>query len=112
MPDESCRTCGGELGNHAVCPGCRKSTQKKCKMCDHVTLLQSHPHCVKNASPPQKPLLVPVVQRKASKNRLHFSFLAVAVVGFFILGLAAASYHEIPQVVPDEAQATNSSDIT
>lgn len=112
MPDESCRACGGELTNHMLCSGCRKSTQKKCKMCNHVTLLQPHQYCVKNSSSNQKPLLVQVVQKKASKNHLHFSFLAVAVVGFFILGLAAASYHEIPQVMPDEAQATNSSDIT
>ena len=111
MPDESCRTCGGELANHALCSGCRKSTQKKCKMCSHVTLLQPHPYCV-NSSSNQKPLLVQVVQRKSSKNHLHFSFLAVALVGFFILGLAAASYNEITQVVPDEAQATNSSVIT
>lgn len=112
MPDESCRTCGGELANHALCPGCRKSTQKKCRICNHVTLLQPHQYCVKNSPLNQKPLLVQVVQKKASKNHMHFSFLAVAIVGFFILGLAAASYHEIPQVMPDDVQATNSSDIT
>jgi hypothetical protein len=112
MPDESCRTCGGDLANYVVCSGCRKSTQKKCKMCSHVTLLQHHPHCVKSSSPPQEPLLVQVATRKASKNHVHFSFLAVAVVGFFILGLAAASYNGIPQVMPDDVQATNSSHIT
>ena len=68
---------------------------------------------MKDSSLPKEPLLVPVVtKRKSSKNHLHFSFLAVAVVGFFILGLAAASYHDIPQVMPDDAQATNSSHIT
>jgi len=112
MPDESCRTCGGELTNHTVCSGCRKSTQKKCKLCSHVTLLQPHHHCVKNSLPPQAPLLVQVAPRRASKNHLHFSFLAVAIVGFFILGLAAASYNGIPQVMPDDVQATNSSHIT
>lgn len=113
MPDESCRTCGGELVNHVVCSGCRKSTQKKCKLCNHVTLLRPHPHCVKNSLPPQEPLLVQVAPRKASRNHnLHFSFLAIAVVGFFILGLASTSYNEIPQVMPDDVQATNSSHIT
>ncbi|HEX5358659.1 MAG TPA: hypothetical protein VFW99_01945 [Candidatus Nitrosotalea sp.] len=112
MPDESCRTCGGELANHTVCSGCRKSTQKKCKLCNHVTLLQHHPHCIKKPSPPQEPLLVQVAPRKASGNHIHFSFFAVAVVGFFILGLAAASYNGIPQVMPDDVQATNSSHIT
>ncbi len=112
MPDESCRTCGGELTNHTVCSGCRKSTQKKCRLCSHVTLLQPHNHCVKSSLPPQEPLLVQVAPRRASKNHLHFSFLAVAIVGFFILGLAAASYNGIPQVMPDDVQATNSSHIT
>lgn len=112
MPDESCRTCGGELANYIVCSCCRKSTQKKCKLCNHVTSLQPHPHCIKNSLPPQEPLLVQVAQRKASRNHIHFSFLAVAIVGFFILGLAAASYNGIPQVMPDDVQATNSSHIT
>ena len=112
MPDESCRTCGGELVNHVICSGCRKSTQKKCKLCNHVTLLRPHQHCIKNPLPPQEPLLVEVAPRKTSRNRLHFSFLAVAVVGFFILGLASTSYNEIPQVMPDDVQATNSSHIT
>ena len=112
MPDESCRTCGGELANHTLCSGCRKSTQNKCKLCSRVTALQPHPHCVKNPSPPQEPLLVQVAPRKASRNHIHFSFLAVAIVGFFILGLTAASYNGVPQVMPDEVQATNSSHIT
>ena len=113
MPDESCRTCGGELANHVVCSDCRKSTQKKCKMCSNVTLLQPHHHCMKGSSSNPESLLVSVVQKnKSSRNHLHFSFLAVAVVGFFILGLAATSYHDVPQVMPDEAQATNSSHIT
>jgi len=63
--------------------------------------------------PPQEPLLVQVASRKAPRNHnLHFSFLAIAVVGFFILGLASTSYNEIPQVMPDDVQATNSSHIT
>lgn len=86
--------------------------QKKCKLCNHVTLLQHHPHCIKNPSPSQEPLFVQAAPRRASRNRLHFSFLAVAVVGFFILGLASTSYNEIPQVMPDDVQATNSSHIT
>lgn len=114
MPDQSCRSCGGELGNHATCSDCRKSIQKKCTACNHVTPLQPHQYCMKGHEP-QKQALVQVVQKnRISKTKsVHFSFLAVAIVGFFILGLAAnTSYNEIPQVVPDEAQATNSSTIT
>lgn len=112
MPDESCRTCGGELVNHAICSGCRKATQKKCKLCSGTTLLRLHLHCVKNPSPPQEPLLVQTTTRRSSRNHLHFSFFAVAIVGFFLLGMAASTYNEVPQVMPDDVQATNSSHIT
>ncbi|MGI0069271.1 MAG: hypothetical protein ACREAN_03335, partial [Nitrosopumilaceae archaeon] len=91
MPDESCRICGGELVSHTLCSCCRKSTQKKCKTCKHVTLLQPHPYCIKNPLPSPKPLLVQVVSKKSSlsRNYLHLSFLAVALVGFLVLGLVS-----------------------
>ncbi|HZS73187.1 MAG TPA: hypothetical protein VFA69_01665 [Candidatus Nitrosotalea sp.] len=111
MPDESCRTCGGELTNHALCSDCRKSTQKKCKRCDHVTLLQPHQYCVNNSVSTQKQTLVQVTHDKppkTRKNSFHFSLLAIGIAGFFILGLAVASYLVVPQGIPDEAQATNS----
>ncbi|VVC06181.1 Uncharacterised protein [uncultured archaeon] len=115
MPDESCRTCGGELANHTLCSHCRKSTQKKCKTCNHTTLLQSHQYCMKNSVPSPKQPPVQVIHNvqvsKIKKNSVHFSFLAIGIVGFFILGLAAASYLGISQGVPDEAQATNSSNV-
>lgn len=115
MPDESCRNCGGELSNHTLCSCCRKSTQKKCRMCNHITLLQPHQYCIKQSSLQQKPLLVQVVSKKTplSRNYLHLSFLAVTVVGFLILGLVSTSDHGIsPSMIPDEAQATNSSEMT
>ncbi|MHB8547036.1 MAG: hypothetical protein ACYDAJ_09755 [Nitrosotalea sp.] len=114
MPDESCRTCGGELVNHTLCSCCRKSTQKKCKMCNHVTLLQPHQYCIKNSPSLTKPLLVQVVPKKVSlsRNYLHLSFLAVVVVGFLILGLASTSDRGVsPSMMPDDAQATNSSEM-
>ncbi|HEU5487679.1 MAG TPA: hypothetical protein VFV16_02540 [Candidatus Nitrosotalea sp.] len=111
MPDESCRTCGGELANHAICSDCRKSTQKRCRTCEHVTPLQSHQYCVNNSISNPKQALVQVIPDKPSKTRknsFHFSFLAIGIAGFFILGLAVASYLIVPQGMPDEAQATNS----
>ena len=115
MPDESCRTCGGELTNHVLCPQCRRSTQKKCKICDHVTLLQPHQHCMKNSLSYTKELLVPMIHSntasKIKKNSFHFSYLALGVIGFFVLGLAVASYLGVSQGVTDEAQATNSSNL-
>ncbi|MHB8601904.1 MAG: hypothetical protein ACYC6W_11185 [Nitrosotalea sp.] len=115
MPDESCRTCGGELSNHVSCPDCRKSTQKKCRVCNHVTLLQPHQYCMKNSSSHTKQLLVQAIHSdkasKIKKTSFHFSVLAIGIVGFFVLGLAVASYLGVSQGVPDEAQATNSSNL-
>ena len=114
MPDESCRTCGGELVSHMLCSDCRKATQKICRVCNRATLLQSHKPCMKNPLSYQKPLLAQVTQNtsKTRKNSLHFSFLAIGVVvGFLILGLVTTSYAGIPQGIQDEAQATNSNNI-
>jgi hypothetical protein len=66
---------------------------------------------VNNSISNQKQTLVQVIHdkpSKARKNSFHFSFLAIGIAGFFILGLAVASYLIVPQVMPDEAQATNS----
>jgi len=116
MPDESCRTCGGELAGHLLCSDCRKVTQKICKVCNRTTVLQSHKSCVKNSIANQKPILAQVNSNtfsKTRKNSLHFSFLAIGVVaGFLILGLVTTSYAGIPQGIQDEAQATNSNNIT
>ncbi len=111
MPDESCRICGGELVSYTICSDCRKVTQKKCRVCNHVTLLQPHQYCVKNYTSNQKQLIVQVTPRnkasKAYKKSSIFSFLAIGVAGFLILGLIT-TYTGIPQGIPDEAQATDS----
>jgi hypothetical protein len=111
MPDELCRSCGGDLANHSICSDCRKSTQKKCRTCNHVTLLQTHQYCMNSSSHSKQSLVQVIHNTKVSKTRqnsVHYSFLALGIVGFFILGLAVASYLGISQGVPDEAQATNS----
>ena len=45
MPDESCRSCGGELVKYVWCSKCRKTIQKICKNCITVTLFQFHIAC-------------------------------------------------------------------
>lgn len=113
MPDKSCRTCGGELVNHKLCSDCRKSTQKKCRMCSSVTPVQSHQYCMNDQPSNQKPLLVQVIPKSNSSrirgNSFHFSLVAIGIVGFFILGFAA--YAGIPQGMPSEAQATTNGEI-
>ena len=115
MPDESCRTCGGGLVNHGICSECRKTTQKKCRICSRTTILQHHQYCM-NTTLNQKQPLVQVIQKnnisKTHKNSLRFSILAIGIAGFFILGLIINSYTGVPQGMPDAAQATNSNNIT
>lgn len=115
MPDESCRNCGGGLIHYRSCSNCRKITQKKCRVCSRITVLQSHQHCMVNSTLNQKQLLVQVNQKNTisntRKNSIHLSFLGVGIAGFFILGLIANFYYGAPQGIPDEAQATNSNNI-
>ena len=112
MPDESCRSCGGELNSHRQCSDCRKTTQKICKACNRTTLLQSHKHCVKNSILHKNIMftqVTPNVSSRTRKNSLHLSFLAIGVVaGFLILGLVTTSYSGITLENHDEAQATDS----
>lgn len=46
MPDESCRTCGGELIKWSKCSDCRKVTQKICRICNLKTVEDFHFHHV------------------------------------------------------------------
>lgn len=48
MPDDSCRTCGGELIKHSRCSECRKIIQKMCTMCNLKTHKEFHPKCMKS----------------------------------------------------------------
>jgi hypothetical protein len=116
MPDESCRNCGGVLVIHRSCSECRKTTQKKCRVCSRMTVIQNHQFCMLDSTLNQKSLLVPIIEMnkvtKTRKNSLRFSFLAIGITGFFILGLIANSYYGTTQGIPDEAQATNSNNIT
>lgn len=116
MPDESCRTCGGELLGYLVCSDCRKATQKICKSCNRSTLPQSHKHCMNNSTSHQKPMLSQVINGKSSKsnrNSLHFSFLTVGVIaGFVILGLVTTSFVGVTPSIQNEAQATDSNNIS
>lgn len=116
MPDESCRTCGGALVHHRSCSDCRKVTQKKCNTCNRTTTLQPHQYCIIDSALNPKQSLVQVIQKntvsKTRKTSLHFSLLGIGIASFFILGLIANSYYGTPQGIPDEAQATNSNNLT
>ncbi len=46
MPDDSCRTCGGDLVKHTRCSECRKIIQKMCTVCNLKTHKEFHPKCL------------------------------------------------------------------
>ena len=46
MPDESCRSCGGELAKYLLCAQCKKTIQWICKMCSKETAAQRHILCL------------------------------------------------------------------
>jgi hypothetical protein len=61
----------------------------------------------------QNPVLVQTAHVHSSKGKrysFHFSLAAIGIIGFLILGLTT-TYSEVPQVIPDEAQATNNTEI-
>ena len=45
MPDESCRTCGGELAKCTICAECRKPISLICVKCGVRTAEQVHDSC-------------------------------------------------------------------
>lgn len=96
MPDESCRSCGGDLRIHSHCNECRKVTQKVCQACSSLTRKQFHAECHKH-----EPVLITgskcvleVVQKKESSKKYHLRPVAISVgtACFLILYLTAATY--------------------
>jgi hypothetical protein len=118
MPDESCRTCGGELVAHSLCSECRKVTQKKCILCENVTRKQFHDGCIKtepltNSRGSQVLWAVHKSERSGNHNRkLHSYALVIGIVGFFILGVATASYFDIFQTRASDVKVTGSDNIS
>lgn len=45
MPDESCRSCGGELEEFLKCNICKKINRYMCRKCNKMTLIQYHFLC-------------------------------------------------------------------
>jgi hypothetical protein len=98
MPDESCRSCGGELTTHSLCSECRGVTQKVCKSCNALTRKQFHTECIKSpqiqASKTNQVVQLGYRSVVAKKHALSGRSLIMifGIIGFFSLGFAAASY--------------------
>ena len=107
MPDNSCRTCGGELIKWSTCSDCKKITQRLCRKCNLKTVEDLHSHIslesyqimetrsaiatVQNYSNPvnvKKP-------RKGHHDANQISRILVVsgiVMGMIVLGISGISY--------------------
>jgi hypothetical protein len=98
MPDESCRSCGGELATYSLCSACRKVTQKVCKCCNAPTRKQFHNKCIKSEqiSMSKRNQVAQLVHRGTVSRKPAMSgrslVMIFGVIGFFTLGFATASY--------------------
>jgi hypothetical protein len=107
MPDDSCRTCGGELMKWSTCSDCKKITQRLCRKCNLKTVEDFHSHIslesykiletrntiatvqsysnLKNAQKPRKdPLNVKQISR--------ILVVSGIVMGIIVLGMSGISY--------------------
>lgn len=121
MPDESCRTCGGELILHSRCSECRKATQRICKKCYTMTEQEYHQNCLHIESlKTRNGMQIDIMTTKQSdyetENRhdikinlsLQNLLLVFNIVGFFVLGFATADYFDLYQSHTINAQIIKS----
>ena len=109
MPDESCRTCGGELVRYSLCSECGKVTQKKCNLCNSLTRKQIHAGCTKTTSltNSQNPQVVKIVHKAqtSSHGRLFRSYVVAFGIVAVFLGMTLAAYFDLFQTVASDVKA-------
>ena len=116
MPDESCRTCGGSLVNCSLCPSCRKMTQRICNVCGFKTKKQIHSDCLYlESSQARNGMKINVItsmttqKKETTQNseKIHLlrnALLVFGIIGFFVLGFAAANYFDLFQSQTNDSQ--------
>ncbi len=99
MPDDSCRTCGGELAKHSRCSKCKKTIQKICIMCNLKTHKELHMQCIKldsiqvNTQTSTKSQMVFYKKSKnLNKKRLQKTLKISSLIVLVLTGLAIANY--------------------
>ncbi|HKU33883.1 MAG TPA: hypothetical protein VJR22_08580 [Candidatus Nitrosotalea sp.] len=112
MPDESCRSCGGDLVTLSQCGECRKVVQKICKTCDALTRKQFHNHWDRQEPIPNvgNGCILETISEKPSKKRsypVRSIALSIGIIGFFILGFATNAYLDVVQTPISDAEMTN-----
>ena len=109
MPDESCRTCGGELVRYSLCSECGKVTQKKCILCNNITRKQIHDICIKTTSLTNSlnPQVVKIVHKTQTSDhsRVFRSYVVAFGIVAVFLGMTLAVYFDLFQAVPSDVKA-------
>src|SRR3989475_7924007 len=109
MPDESCRTCGGELVRYSLCSECGKATQKKCNLCNNITRKQIHDRCTKTISltNSQNPQVVKIVHKAqtSSHGRSFRSYVVAFGIVAVFLGMTLAANFDLFQAVSSDVKA-------
>lgn len=125
MPDDSCRTCGGELIKWSTCSDCRKITQRLCRKCNLKTVEDFHSHIsLESYQVLEARSAIATVQsysnlinvkepRKDHHNTNQISRILVVsgiVMGIIILGISGISYLTPSYVhISTETKMTSSS---
>lgn len=103
MPDDSCRSCGGELVKHSRCSECRKIIQKICTSCNLKTHKEFHPKCLrldmhqinneKSYITTQNVIYkTPEIRKNKKKNASNKTLMISGVIIIAISGLAFGNY--------------------
>jgi hypothetical protein len=107
MPDNSCRTCGGELIKWSTCSDCKKITQRLCRKCNLKTVEDFHSHIslesyqvleARSTIATMQSYSDSITVKKPRKDHNHANqisrILVVSgiVMGMIVLGISGMSY--------------------
>lgn len=100
MPDNSCRSCGGDLIKHSKCSECKKTIQKICIACNLKTHEEFHTRCMnlvqyqintkKTHTTSQS--IIYKKSEKINKNHLLKIFKISGLIVMVLTGLGFANY--------------------
>ena len=121
MPDDSCRTCGGELVKHSRCSECRKIIQRICTSCNLKTHKEFHPKCLRldmyqinreNAYAYTQNMIykTPEIRRNKKKNISNKTLIISGVIVIIISALAFGNYL-IPTLSHDQSSKISNNEM-
>lgn len=120
MPDDSCRTCGGDLIKHSRCSECRKIIQRICTSCNLKTHKEFHPKCLRldmyQISSEKSYITThmihkrPEIQKNKKKNISNKTLVISSVIVIIISGFAFGNYL-IPTLSHDQSSKISNNEM-